>query len=198
MEQCSTQNFRRRQACFTCGTARQAGSRTVPANSHSHNSRDGSDETGTTPCNVLIVRGLDPNTQESAIFEAFAPFGAVSALRLIRDRGCYATRGFCFVEYSTVEQASEILRTIQGLRHSLTIDGQRVMVSFSRDRSSGKINDAASAAIAAAMAIHAVPAAPALVCANIIIIIVGLHSHFTAAADIRLPSRSRPRPPRTR
>lgn len=152
--QCTAVNFRRRGQCYKCSVSRDGHSKPAPAPAAT--GRDGAEETSNVPYRVLIVRFLDPMTTEDTLRRVFSSFGRVADLRLIRDRGARASRGFCFVELASTEEAEAMLRTIQGLRNPLTIDDHRVAASFSRgpERTpSTKSSELASSAIAAAMAL---------------------------------------------
>ncbi|KAL6056998.1 RNA-binding protein 5 [Balamuthia mandrillaris] len=115
---CQGSNFARRVACYMCNAARPAHPQFVA------NEETQKEEAST----VLAVRGLDTLTTETTLYTVFASFGAVKEIRLIRDKHTNVSRGFCFVEYYTLEETKYALENSIQLR----IDGQLVRCSFAR------------------------------------------------------------------
>ena len=52
---------------------------------------------------VLIVRGLSYSSTEDSIGLAFSPYVRPKEIRLMRDRATGESRGFCFLDFHTVD-----------------------------------------------------------------------------------------------
>jgi transformer-2 protein len=76
---------------------------------------------------VLGVFGLSQATNEARLMEIFSPFGAVEHVTLIYDAKTGNSRGFGFIYYSKIHEATEARKEINGN----TIDGRRIRVDFS-------------------------------------------------------------------
>ncbi|CAM9452085.1 unnamed protein product [Discosporangium mesarthrocarpum] len=82
-----------------------------------------------TPNTTIFVGNLSFKVSEAVILKIFTPFGKV-----VREQFCYHTggprkgepRGFCFVEYATVEEAAKAIRAVHGRR----LYGRPVRVRF--------------------------------------------------------------------
>lgn len=108
------QNFRKKYECYGCGTTRDADCELVPATFRR--------EDDPSPCTVLVVRGLDSGTVDTAVFNAMCQYGPQPlGVRHI------APRGICFVEYSNTELASRVLDTISAGPRPLYIGNRRGM-----------------------------------------------------------------------
>eukprot|EP01102_Stenamoeba_stenopodia_P006394 TRINITY_DN174_c0_g1_i9.p1 TRINITY_DN174_c0_g1~~TRINITY_DN174_c0_g1_i9.p1 ORF type:complete len:731 (+),score=171.98 TRINITY_DN174_c0_g1_i9:466-2658(+) len=113
--QCSGLNFARRVACYQCSTPKPANPETA------HDDREG-------PCSVLVIRGLDYNTTEDTIRNVFSKLAIIKDLRLIKDKLTGQSRGFAFIEFISVEEATKALKRGVGLR----IENQPVRIAYSR------------------------------------------------------------------
>jgi RNA-binding protein 5/10 len=117
--QCQGNNFARRVACYLCGAPKPLNP--IPCVINHEEPRDA-------PVPVLVVRGLDTQTAEETIYHVFSSLAAVKEVRLIRDKATSLSRGFSFVEFQTVEDATLALHNAGQLR----VDGQLVRVSYAR------------------------------------------------------------------
>jgi cold-inducible RNA-binding protein len=79
----------------------------------------------------LYVGNLSYNTSEQDLETAFAAFGTVTSVKVIRDRETGNSRGFAFVEMESDEGAAA---AIEGLS-STQLDGRTIVVSEARERS---------------------------------------------------------------
>ncbi len=80
--------------------------------------------------NKLFVGGLSPNTDDSMIRAAFAPFGELTEARVILDRDTGRSRGFGFVRYIAPEMARAALEAMSGAM----LDGRSIRVDLAEDR----------------------------------------------------------------
>ncbi len=79
----------------------------------------------------IYVGNLSFNATEDDIQQAFAEFGEVSSVNVIKDRETGRSRGFAFVEMSDDEQAKEAIEKV-----NLTeIAGRKVTVNEARPKS---------------------------------------------------------------
>ncbi|KAI6655257.1 RNA-binding protein 5 [Oopsacas minuta] len=102
------------------------------------------------PSNVLILRGLKFTTTEEVVRAAICTISnnRVKDIRLIRDRLTKQSRGFCFVEFVGISEATETLDTIFGQDPAFFVDGIRTIANFARGNfTSNKPNQAALSAI---------------------------------------------------
>ncbi len=81
----------------------------------------------------LFVGGLPWAADESALREAFEPFGTVQDAVIVTDRDTGRSRGFGFVTFETPDQASAAVDAMNGAR----IGGRPVTVREARERSGG-------------------------------------------------------------
>ncbi|RUS30648.1 hypothetical protein BC938DRAFT_479114 [Jimgerdemannia flammicorona] len=77
----------------------------------------------------LYVGNLDPTIDEYAVVKLFEPFGKITYLDFMfhwhgTKRG--QPRGYCFLEYSTKEEALKAIETM----HQKTVKGRPLVVSF--------------------------------------------------------------------
>ena len=122
---CKASNFRHRLVCFICSNPQheceesQQGSRPFEL---------------APPSNVLILRGLKVSSGEEAVRMALASISnhPVRDVRLIKDRITKESRGFCFIEFTGVNEATETLDTIFEQAPAFFIDGTRTIANFAR------------------------------------------------------------------
>eukprot|EP00808_Paulinella_micropora_P017282 g15896.t1 len=120
---CECMNFARRDKCFQCGVPQGADATYVSQDPNSEGS-------SVTPNAVLVIRNMDLNTSEQTVRSIFNGFVAAGTkdVRLITERDTNQSRGFCFVEFYTPEDATAALGMSVGLR----IDNAVVRVAFAR------------------------------------------------------------------
>lgn len=82
----------------------------------------------------VYVGNLSSDTSEQDIETAFAPFGSVETVAIIRDRNTGRSRGFGFVEMSDPEEASAAIAGLNGQE----LSGRTVTVNEARPRSEGR------------------------------------------------------------
>ncbi|GAB2209390.1 hypothetical protein Drorol1_Dr00026603 [Drosera rotundifolia] len=145
---CGCVNFARRLSCFQCNesrtddapTADVASSNPMPAG------RRGSDAGG--PTHVLVVRGLDENADEDMLRYEFSKHAPVKDLRLIRDRLTHVSRGFAFLHFYSVEDATKALEATNGT--TLVKNGHILRVAYSKSNGPGSGPSMQSSSLAAA------------------------------------------------
>nr|XP_039262930.1 RNA-binding protein 5-like [Styela clava] len=105
---------------------------------------------------TMIVMGLDRNTTVPTIrasFEYITHFKIVD-IRLVKDK-FGVPRGFCFVQWETVDECSQVLEYLKTATPKFNIDGKQVVLDYSQPRqpepqASSTSANAAAAAIEAA------------------------------------------------
>ena len=78
----------------------------------------------------IYVGNLSKTITEDMVREAFAAFGDVGEIKLIRDRFSNELRGFGFVEMPSKKQGQDAIEKLQG---SL-LDGRNIVVNEARKR----------------------------------------------------------------
>jgi len=81
----------------------------------------------------LFVGGLDWNTNDQSLAQAFSEFGTVSEAKVIMDRETGRSRGFGFV---TFQDNAEAQAAIQGM-DGQNIDGRTVRVNEAQEKTGG-------------------------------------------------------------
>ena len=76
-----------------------------------------------------MAKLLHDVTEEGALLDAFAAFGPVREIRLVRDKVTKASRGFAFIEFHDLAAA----RAATESRDPIMIDGATVRICFARD-----------------------------------------------------------------
>ncbi|XP_078595324.1 RNA-binding protein 5-like isoform X10 [Branchiostoma floridae x Branchiostoma japonicum] len=139
---CGVHNFKRRDHCFKCGISREESSKTLKEG-------EGYNEVGSQPSNTLIFRGLDTLTTEETLRSTLGALSTVHihSIRLIKDKLTHTSRGFCFVEMNTVEEAAQMMDVLMAVRPAFAIDGKQVNVAFAKQ---GKAGSSAPSGVAAA------------------------------------------------
>ncbi|KXG33281.1 SUPPRESSOR OF ABI3-5 isoform X3 [Sorghum bicolor] len=148
---CGCMNFARRTSCFQCNEPRTEDALPADATgSTPHFGRRGSD---LGPTHVLVVRGLDENADEEMLRYEFAKHAPIKDIRLVRDKFTHVSRGFAFVHFHSVEDATKALEATNGI--TLEKNGQVLRVAYAKSThgpASGgsQSNSLAAAAIEAA------------------------------------------------
>lgn len=120
---CNTNNFARRQACFSCQAPR--GPDALPASRSAHSNVSVSS-------GGLVVRDLDPTTTEATLHPVMAAYGALQRLEIIRDTVTLQSKCFAFVDYVVQTDAARCLQNVNE-SGGLWVDGKQVAVSFAKD-----------------------------------------------------------------
>ncbi|XP_057976476.1 SUPPRESSOR OF ABI3-5 isoform X2 [Malania oleifera] len=147
---CGCVNFARRTSCFQCNEGRTDDA--PPADIASSNptplGRKGL-EAG--PTHVLVVRGLDENADEEMLRYEFSKHAPIKDLRLVRDKFTHVSRGFAFVHFHSVEDATKALEATNGT--TLEKNGQILRVAYAKSilgPGSGASGSSQSSSLAAA------------------------------------------------
>ncbi|CAL5060086.1 unnamed protein product [Urochloa decumbens] len=147
---CGCMNFARRTSCFQCNEPRTEDALPADATGTPQFGRRGP-ELG--PTHVLVVRGLDENADEEMLRYEFAKHAPIKDIRLVRDKFTHVSRGFAFVHFHSVEDATKALEATNGI--TLEKNGQVLRVAYAKSThgpASGgsQSNSLAAAAIEAA------------------------------------------------
>nr|CAB3448953.1 unnamed protein product [Digitaria exilis] len=107
----------------------------------------------TGPTHVLVVRGLDENADEEMLRYEFAKHAPIKDIRLVRDKFTHVSRGFAFVHFHSVEDATKALEATNGI--ALEKNGQVLRVAYAKSThgpasGASQSNSLAAAAIEAA------------------------------------------------
>jgi len=78
----------------------------------------------------IFVGNLSYQTSEADLERAFARYGRVSSVRMVKDRASGAPRGFAFVQMPGIDDAEEAIVRMNGQ----FISGRAIAVSEARDR----------------------------------------------------------------
>lgn len=78
----------------------------------------------------IYIGNLTPDTTEDEVREAFAPFGDIAAVKIIRDGATGESRGFGFVEMPGEEQAKAAIEAMNGKE----IKGNQLHVEVGRSK----------------------------------------------------------------
>lgn len=78
----------------------------------------------------LFVGNLSEDTMEEELKTAFAPFGTIRSVTVVRDRFSGASRGFGFVEMASRQEGMAAISGLAGER----IKGQLIRVSEAQPR----------------------------------------------------------------
>eukprot|EP01018_Ginkgo_biloba_P025081 Gb_12277 [translate_table: standard] len=126
---CGCVNFARRTSCFQCneGRAEDAPAADVAASNPPPTGKKGT-EAG--PTHVLVVRGLDENANEEMLHYEFSKHAPIKDLRLVRDKFTHVSRGFAFVHFHSVEEATKALEATNGT--NLEKNGQVLRVAYAK------------------------------------------------------------------
>ncbi|XP_076000587.1 cold-inducible RNA-binding protein A-like [Genypterus blacodes] len=72
----------------------------------------------------LFVGSLSYDTDEDSLTLAFSKFGSIAQVDVVRDKETGRSRGFAFVKYDNVEDASKAMEAMDGTR----LDGRSIRV----------------------------------------------------------------------
>ncbi|KAG9452981.1 hypothetical protein H6P81_005885 [Aristolochia fimbriata] len=144
---CGCVNFARRTSCFQCNEVRTDDSPAadVATSNPLPMGKRGSD---TGPTHVLVVRGLDENADEEMLRYEFSKHAPIKDLRLVRDKFTHVSRGFAFVHFHLVEDATKALEATNGT--TLEKNGQILRVAYAKSIHGPGSSGAPSSSLAAA------------------------------------------------
>lgn len=91
-------------------------------------SRPPSDQPTAPPSSVLGIFGLSPQTTADSIRSYLSPTAQIKNLALIKDRQTGWSKGYAFVYYNSVEEASKV----RNEWNNKQIEGRQIRVDFSR------------------------------------------------------------------
>ncbi|KAL6999354.1 hypothetical protein U1Q18_000515 [Sarracenia purpurea var. burkii] len=146
---CGCINFARRTSCFQCNEPRTDDA--PPADMASSNPTPMGKKGEAGPTHVLVVRGLDENADEEMLRYEFSKHAPIKDLRLVRDKFTHVSRGFAFVHFHTVEDATKALEATNGT--TLEKNGQILRVAYAKSilgPGSGPSGSSQSSSLAAA------------------------------------------------
>ncbi|GFZ02032.1 suppressor of abi3-5 [Actinidia rufa] len=146
---CDCINFARRTSCFQCNEPRTDDA--PPADMALSNPTPMGKKGEAGPTHVLVVRGLDENADEEMLRYEFSKHAPIKDLRLVRDKFTHVSRGFSFVHFHTVEDATKALEATNGT--ILEKNGQILRVAYAKSimgSGSGPSGSSQSSSLAAA------------------------------------------------
>ncbi|KAI5416563.1 hypothetical protein KIW84_041568 [Lathyrus oleraceus] len=82
------------------------------------------------PTTKLFIGGISYSTDEPSLREAFSRYGEVLDARVIMDRETGRSRGFGFITFNSVEEASSAIQALDGQ----DLHGRRVRVNYANER----------------------------------------------------------------
>ncbi|XP_010257300.1 PREDICTED: SUPPRESSOR OF ABI3-5 isoform X2 [Nelumbo nucifera] len=145
---CGCVNFARRTSCFQCNEARADDAPAADVGS-SNPATLGKKGPEAGPTHVLVVRGLDENADEEMLRYEFSKHAPIKDLRLVRDKFTHVSRGFAFVHFHSVEDATKALEAANGM--TLEKNGQVLRVAYAKSiHGPGSGTSGASSSLAAA------------------------------------------------
>ncbi|KAF8380664.1 hypothetical protein HHK36_028154 [Tetracentron sinense] len=83
------------------------------------------------PTHVLVVRGLDENADDEMLRYEFSKHTPIKDLRLVRDKFTHVSRGFAFIHFHSVEDATKALEATNGT--TLEKNGQILRVAYAKN-----------------------------------------------------------------
>lgn len=82
------------------------------------------------PCKHLWVGGISPTVSKEELEEEFLKFGKIEDFKFLRDRNT------AFVEFLRLEDASQAMRNMNGMR----LGGDQIRVDFLRSQPSRRVS----------------------------------------------------------
>lgn len=82
------------------------------------------------PTTKLFIGGVSYSTDEQSLRDAFSRYGEVLDARIIMDRETGRSRGFGFITFNSVEEASSAIQALDGQ----DLHGRRVRVNYANER----------------------------------------------------------------
>ena len=87
--------------------------------------------------NKLFVGNLSWNLNWQELKDIFKEYGEVAFVRVVTDRETGRSKGFGFVEFTTVEDAISAKEAMDGQE----IDGRELRIDFAQEREQDKSDD---------------------------------------------------------
>eukprot|EP01098_Paradermamoeba_levis_P001609 TRINITY_DN1187_c0_g4_i2.p1 TRINITY_DN1187_c0_g4~~TRINITY_DN1187_c0_g4_i2.p1 ORF type:complete len:193 (+),score=54.64 TRINITY_DN1187_c0_g4_i2:71-649(+) len=81
----------------------------------------------------LFVGGLNFDTDEQRLREAFEKYGGVAEVKIIHDQNTGRSKGFGFVSFEEASAAEEAIREM----NSQELDGRQIRVDFATEKTGG-------------------------------------------------------------
>lgn len=78
----------------------------------------------------LFVGGINYNSTEDLIYQAFSAYGKILQLRLIRDRITGMSKGYAFITYDNAESVQNAISEMNGKK----LDGRFIGVKQAIDK----------------------------------------------------------------
>jgi len=78
----------------------------------------------------IYVGNLSYNTYENALRDIFSAYGQVDSVKIITDRDSGQSKGFCFVEMGSDNEARAAIEGINGRE----VDGRQLKVNEAMDK----------------------------------------------------------------
>jgi hypothetical protein len=104
------------------------------ARGETHSARETSDASDAErPPTKVFVGGLSNDTKDEDLRAAFAEYGTPTSVSVVTDRDTGLSRGFGFVEFASVEEASMAIEGMNGKE----LQGRTLNVAEARGRESG-------------------------------------------------------------
>ncbi|KAH6762981.1 suppressor of abi3-5 [Perilla frutescens var. hirtella] len=125
---CGCVNFARRTSCFQCNEPRTEDA--PPADMASSNPIATGKRGEAGPTHVLVVRGMDENADEEMLRYEFSKHAPIKDLRLVRDKFTHVSRGFAFIHFYSVDDATKALEATNST--TLEKNGQILRVAYAK------------------------------------------------------------------
>ncbi|GFY43686.1 RNA-binding protein 10, partial [Trichonephila inaurata madagascariensis] len=145
---CGMNNFKRRDYCFKCGSARE--------DNFEWQHGDCYNEISSTPSNTLLFGNLDVLTTEGRVLAMLGQLTTlpIKSLRVAKDSLTNTSRGYAFVELNSTSEAIQLYELLLSMGGNFYVDGRQVTVSYAKrslaSRNSSGSANAAIVALAAA------------------------------------------------
>ncbi|GFT35006.1 RNA-binding protein 10 [Nephila pilipes] len=145
---CGMNNFKRRDYCFKCGSARE--------DTFEWQHGDCYNEISSTPSNTLLFGNLDVLTTEGRVLAMLGQLTTlpIKSLRVAKDSLTNTSRGYAFVELNSTSEAIQLYELLLSMGGNFYVDGRQVTVSYAKrslaSRNSSGSANAAIVALAAA------------------------------------------------
>ncbi|GFS67182.1 RNA-binding protein 5 [Nephila pilipes] len=145
---CGKYNFKRRDYCFKCGSARE--------DTFEWQQGDCYNEISSSPSNTLLFGNLDVLTTEGRVLAMLGQLTTlpIKSLHVAKDSLTNTSRGYAFVELNSTSEAIQLYELLLSMGGNFYVDGRQVTVSYAKrslaSRNSSGSANAAIVALAAA------------------------------------------------